>query len=237
MRTEFVAGVSHELRTPLSQIRLYLDTLRLGRTATDRDRSWSLDNLDREATRLSHLVENVLRFASIGTARELPRETCDLAQEVRATIAVFEPLARSRRATFQFDLDDGISVPVGRDAFRVALHNVLDNAVKYGPPGQTVTVRTGRENGRALVIVDDQGAGIAPVERSAVWEPFRRGGDDAARVVGGSGIGLAIVHDVMSRHGGDAYIDDAPGGGTRVVLRFPVTVAGAAAAQGGRARA
>lgn len=237
MRTEFVAGVSHELRTPLSQIRLYLDTLRLGRTATDRDRAWSLDHLDREATRLGHLVENVLRFASIGTTREIPRESCDLATEIRATVTTFEPLARSRRAEFSFDFDDGVNAPIGREAFRVALHNVLDNAVKYGPPGQTVTVRTRQEGARALVIVDDEGVGIPARDRSAVWEPFRRGGDDAARAVGGSGIGLAIVHDVMKRHGGDAAIDSAPGGGTRVVLRFPVITADAAPAPAERPRA
>jgi len=237
MRTEFVAGVSHELRTPLSQIRLYLDTLRLGRTATDQDRAWSLDHLDREATRLGHLVENVLRFASIGSAREIPRQSCDLATEVRATVTTFEPLARSRRAEFIFDLEDGVSAPIGREAFRVALHNILDNAVKYGPPGQTVTIRTRREGARALVIVDDEGAGIPAPDRSAVWEPFRRGRDDAARAVGGSGIGLAIVHDVLNRHGGDAHIDSAPGGGTRVVLRFPVTPTDAVAVPADRSRA
>jgi signal transduction histidine kinase len=224
MRSDFVASVSHELRTPLSQIRLYLDTLRLGRTSSDRDRAWSLENLDREATRLSHLVENVLRFASIGQAREMRVELCDVAAEIRSALAVFEPMARSRRAIVRLDLADGLRAPLGRDAFRIALLNVLDNAVKYGPPEQTITVHAKLDGDTALVIVDDQGSGIPEAERAHIFEPFRRGHDDAARAVGGSGIGLAIVRDVMERHGGHASVSSAPGGGARITLRFPGAV-------------
>jgi signal transduction histidine kinase len=225
MRGDFVAGVSHELRTPLTQIRLYLDTMRLGRVATEQDRAQSLERMDREATRLSNLVENVLRFASIGGGREMRVETTDVASEVNATVDAFEPLARSKRARLVADLDQGLRAPLSRDAFRVALLNVLDNAVKYGPAGQTVTIRTRSDAGDLVVTVDDEGTGVPLSERRAIWEPFERGRTPAARAVGGSGIGLSIVRDVVERHGGHAHVEDTPAGGARFVLRFPGAVA------------
>jgi signal transduction histidine kinase len=220
-RASFVAAVSHELRTPLSQIRLYLDTLRLNRVSSDRDRVRSLENLDREATRLGNLVENVLRFASIGQSKAARPDVCDVDAEIRNTAAAFEPLARSGRATVQLELQPGVTAPLSRDAFRVALHNLLDNAVKYGPPGQTVTVRMRRAGEYVRIEVEDQGMGVAVADRDSVWEPFERGSDEAARTVGGSGIGLSIVRDIVQRHGGRARVESAGGGGARFVLEFP----------------
>jgi signal transduction histidine kinase len=224
MRGDFVAAVSHELRTPLTQIRLYLDTMRMGRMASEKERERSFEHLDREATRLSNLVENVLRFSSIGSGRAIRIEPTDVAAEVRATAEAFEPLARSRRSRLALDLAANLRVPLGRDAFRVALLNLLDNAVKYGPAGQTITIRTRLDAGDCVMTVDDEGKGVAPEARRLIWEPFRRGADEAARAVGGSGIGLSIVRDVMEHHGGHAHVEEAPGGGARFVLRFPGAV-------------
>jgi signal transduction histidine kinase len=232
MRADFVAAISHELRTPLSQIRLYLDTLRLGRLSTEKERTWSLDHLDREATRLGNLVENVLRFASIGQQRTSPREVCDVSAEVMQTVTSFEPLARSGRATVRTDVQPRIEAPLARDAFRVAIHNLLDNAVKYGPAGQTITVMVRLEGHEAVVTVEDQGEGVDPEDREAIWQPFRRGRDGAARAVGGSGIGLSIVRDVIDHHGGHTHVEPAGGGGARFVLGLPGATQGRPMADG-----
>jgi len=221
MRTDFVAAVSHELRTPLTQIRLYLDTMRMGRMASEKERERTLEHLDREATRLGNLVENVLRFASIGGGRTIRIEPADVTSEVQATVEAFEPLARSRRARIALDLAAGLRVPLARDAFRVALRNLLDNAVKYGPADQTITVRTRLDSSDGVLTVDDQGPGVPADVSATIWEPFLRGSDEPARAVGGSGIGLSIVRDVMERHHGHAHVTAAPGGGARFVLRFP----------------
>jgi signal transduction histidine kinase len=231
MRADFVAAVSHELRTPLSQIRLYLDTLRLGRLSTEQERTWSLDHLDREATRLGNLVENVLRFASIGQQRMSPREVCDVSAEVQQTVTGFAPLARSGRAIVRTEVEPRIEAPLARDAFRVALHNLLDNAVKYGPAGQTITVTLRLEGGAAVLAVEDEGEGVEVEEREAVWQPFRRGRDGAARAAGGSGIGLSIVRDVIDHHGGSAHIESAAGGGARIVLWLPGATRGRVASE------
>jgi signal transduction histidine kinase len=142
LRSDFVSSVSHELRTPLAQIKLFLDTLRLGRFTTDAQRQWSLDNIDRETNRLAHLVENVLYFAQAGHApvsRSAPEST-DLAFEITQIARAFEPLAASRRASLSLDLAPNVVVSVQRESFRQVLLNLLDNAVKYGPAGQTVRI-------------------------------------------------------------------------------------------------
>jgi signal transduction histidine kinase len=151
----------------------------------------------------------------------------DLEREVRDALEMFAPLARSRRATLRSELEHGITLDVDRDALRQVLLNLLDNAVKYGPRGQTVTVGMAatRENGRGQRIrlwVEDQGPGIPAAERDRVWEPYVRLDRDVEGATGGSGIGLAVVRELVALHGGRTWLEDAAaGGGTRVVIELP----------------
>jgi CheY-like chemotaxis protein len=138
LRADFVASISHELRTPLTQMRLYLETLRLGRFTTDEQREWSLDNVERETTRLGHLVERVLRFSRTGRASPDPRTPVDVRAELEQLVAEFAPLADARGAHVVADLDAVPRVALQPDALRHIVLNLLDNAVKYGPRGQTV---------------------------------------------------------------------------------------------------
>ena len=204
LRSDFVSSVSHELRTPLAQIRLFLETLRLGRFTTEAQRQWSLDNIDRETNRLAHLVENVLHFARAGRAPSQPAtpEATDLGGEIEQIARAFEPLATSRRAALRLELLPNVVVPLQREAFRQVLLNLLDNAVKYGPAGQTVRVALTRSGTTARITVTDEGPGVPVREREAIWTPFFRGNAAAAQGTGGSGIGLAIVKDLVTRMGG-----------------------------------
>ena len=204
LRSDFVSSVSHELRTPLAQIRLFLETLRLGRFTTDAQRQWSLDNIDRETNRLAHLVENILYFSRAGRAPSSAAmaEPTDLGFEIEQIARAFEPLAASRRASLRIEASPNVVVPLQREAFRQVLLNLLDNAVKYGPAGQTVTVSLVQTGTSARVTVADQGPGVPVNEREAIWTPFFRGNAAAEQAAGGSGIGLAIVKDLVSRMGG-----------------------------------
>jgi signal transduction histidine kinase len=204
LRSDFVSSVSHELRTPLAQIRLFLETLRLGRFTTEAQRQWSLDNIDRETNRLAQLVENILHFARAGRApstRATPEST-DLGVEIEQITRAFEPLAASRRASLQLAVAPNVIVPLQRETFRQVLLNLLDNAVKYGPAGQTVRVSLVLVGSSARVTVTDEGPGVPNNEREAVWTPFFRGQAAAAQGAGGSGIGLAIVKDLVAQMGG-----------------------------------
>jgi signal transduction histidine kinase len=222
LRGDFVASVSHELRTPLAQIRLFLETVRLGRTTTEAQRDWSLGNIDRETTRLTHLVDNVLHFSRGGPRREPHLVPTDLTREVRQTTDAFEPLARSRRTQLRVLVEEDIVAPLDAEWFRQMLTNVLDNAVKYGPTDQTVTVRLVRAADHAVIAVEDEGPGVSDGEREAIWQPFFRGGAARASAAGGSGIGLSIVRELTELHGGSVRVESAAGGGARFVLVLPV---------------
>jgi signal transduction histidine kinase len=230
-RSEFVSSVSHELRTPLAQIRLFLETLRLGRFTTEEQRQWSLRNIDRETNRLAHLVENVLHFARAGqsTRAPAPGEPTDLAVEIEQTARAFEPLAASRRVTIARELEPDVLVPLRREDFRQVLLNLFDNAVKYGPPGQTVTVSMQRSGATAVVRVRDEGPGIPRREREAIWRAFFRGSEPGVQAVGGSGIGLAIVRDIVERLGGRISLEDTSRGAS-FAIELPLASAATAEA-------
>ena len=223
IRADFVSSVSHELRTPLAQIRLFLETLRLGRFTTEEQRKWSLDNIDRETNRLAHLVENILHFARAGRAPSSPAaaEPTDLGAEIEHITRAFEPLAASRRASLRLELAPNVTAPLQREAFRQVLLNLLDNAVKYGPAGQTVTVSLAQVGTSARVTVADEGPGVPVKEREAIWTPFFRGGAASAQGAGGSGIGLAIVKDLVARMGGRIEVTGAPGRGAAFHIDVP----------------
>jgi signal transduction histidine kinase len=227
LRTEFVSGVSHELRTPLAQIRWFAELLHLGKLRSDEERTRSAGIIDQEARRLTYLVENVLNFSRTekGTNRITPAPL-DLDVEIREAVEMFTPLARSRRMAVQVGSAPGLIVTADRDALRQILLNLLDNAAKYGPPGQTISLgsrETPASNGRRIRFwVEDQGPGIPEGDRDRVWEPYVRLKRTAESVTGGSGIGLSVVRELVALHGGAAWIESAgSAGGARVVVELP----------------
>ncbi|HEV7586829.1 MAG TPA: HAMP domain-containing sensor histidine kinase [Longimicrobium sp.] len=222
LRDDFVSGVSHELRTPLAQIRLFADLLESGRLATGEQRSRSIRIINEESRRLTWLVENILHFsrAQRGAGRIAPQPV-EAAPLVREIVDAFAPLARERDARFEVAADEGVVVRVDAGALRQVLLNLLDNAVKYGPPGQTVRVRLELRGLALRLSVDDRGPGVPWEERGRVWEPYRRLARDAEGATGGSGIGLAVVKDLVELHGGRVGVGEAPGGGARFWIELP----------------
>jgi signal transduction histidine kinase len=222
LRADFISSVSHELRTPLSQILLFAETLNLGRVRTDQERRTATGVIVQEGRRLMHLVENILHFSR--AERQMTRlgpEPVDLSRAVATVIEDWLPLAGAAdvRVETRFAVD--AHALADRGALRQMVLNLLDNAVKYGPPGQTVFVGTSSSDGRARVWVDDQGGGIPARERERVFDSFYRLDEHANSSVAGSGIGLYVVRELARLHGGDAWVADAPGGGARIVIELP----------------
>ena len=228
MRTDFVAAVSHELRTPLAQIRLFLETVRLGRYKSEEQRSWLMANVDREATRLAHLVENLLTFTRLDHREPASEraEPLDIGAETAAIIDGFVPLAASRRVEFAPTLAENALARIDRDHFHQVVLNLLDNAVKFGPVGQTVMVAVDVVHDRIRLRIRDEGTGISPAEVPRIWEPFFRGSSADSRAVGGSGIGLAIVRELVEQAGGTVAVEAHERPGTTIVVELAaVTVA------------
>jgi signal transduction histidine kinase len=223
MRTEFVSSVSHELRTPLTQIRMFAETLLLDRVRSADERKRALEIVDREARRLTHLVENMLQFSrGERGGPTLSVEPRPLAPLVREVIDEFQPLVAGSgvRVAARLPEGDGPAALVDADALRQILLNLLDNAVKYGPREQEVAVALEAAPGAVRLAVEDRGPGIPPAERQRVFERFRRLERDRRSAVAGTGIGLAVVRDLAERQGGRCWVEAGARGGARFVIEL-----------------
>jgi signal transduction histidine kinase len=228
VKSELVSGVSHELRTPLAQIRMFAEMLRLGWVRSDDERQRSVAIIDQEARRLAHLVENILQFSR--AERSTPRvslESLELSALVDEVVESFAPLAGSRGVTVRTSHSGQAVALADRNALRQVLLNLLDNAVKYGPVGQTVTAGTRvGVDGRVQLWVEDQGAGIPARDKARIWEPFRRLDHAVEAGISGNGIGLAVVRELVTAQGGTVTVHDAPNRGASFVVTLQAVASG-----------
>jgi signal transduction histidine kinase len=228
LRDDFVSGVSHELRTPLAQIRLLAELLRLGKVPNEERKERSLRIIDEEARRLSFLVDSILSFTHSQRGQLSPVST-DVAAEISEIVAGFEPLAQARDVRLTTRLERGIVADVDRGALRQVLLNLLDNAVRYGPPQQRVTITTTSAGNTWTLEVADEGPGIPADESEQIFAPYYRMKRDAGGAVGGTGIGLAVVRRLVQQHGGRVHVAPAYGDGAtgaRFVVTLPIAAPG-----------
>jgi len=222
LRADFLTSVSHELRTPLAQIQLFGESLALGRMHSRQDVRGAGQVIVGEARRLLQLVENVLLFNRRRRSGPIPRlEPQPLVPLVRETVERFAPLAAASAARLRTVRLDPVSAPADPAALRQVLLNLLDNAAKYGPREQTISVGLALLDGQARIWVEDEGPGIPPADRTRVWEPFVRLPRELDSHIAGSGIGLALVRELVQLHGGSVRIDATPTGGTCIVVELP----------------
>ena len=218
-RDEFTSSISHELRTPLTNIQLFAETLLLDRARTADEQRSALETITRETRRLVHMVENVLAFSRVGRpALALVRRPERVDQLIRDVLASFDPLLRSHDISVELAFEGSETADVDGDAVRRILLNLLDNAVRYGPEGQTLRITAVNRQSSLELTVEDEGPGVPHSDRERVWEPFERG---STTVDTGTGIGLAVVRQLVKLHGGDARITEGSRG-----ARFVVTLPG-----------
>ncbi|MEP6906165.1 MAG: HAMP domain-containing sensor histidine kinase, partial [Gemmatimonadales bacterium] len=204
------------------QIRLFAELLRNGQLRSEQERERSIGIIDEEAQRLTYLVENVLAFSRSEHGRgAVATEPVAMDLEIEAAVDAFAPLARARRAKITASVEHGLIVRVDPRALRQIVLNLLDNAVKYGPLGQTVTISLAASDTAVTVTVEDNGEGVPKSEREHIWEPYYRVARETDASVGGSGIGLSIVRELVVLNGGRAWVEEAPGGGARFIVEFP----------------
>ena len=218
LRSDFVSQVSHELRTPLTQIRMFAETLLLGRATSDDDKRRSLEIINRESQRLSHLVDNILRFSGKADAARVdcrPQRLAPIVKEVCQLVS-----ATAEPQVIQTSVDESLQANVDTDALRQILLNLLDNAIKYGPTDQTIRVSLTRANNAVELAVEDEGPGIPSAERDRVWSPFYRLRREQDTAISGTGIGLSVVKDLVEAMGGRCWIE-ARDVGARVCIEVP----------------
>jgi len=223
LQDDFISGVSHEFRTPLTQIRVFAELLDDEKLRTEEERKRSTRVINREARRLTHLVENILQFSRLSRVPMARGELegIDLETAVEELTEAFGPQAAARQARIERAGPTGLTVSAARGGIYRILANLLDNALKYGPSGQTVEVDAARIGDAIRISVDDEGPGIPPRDRKRVWEPYRRLDRDVSGEVQGSGIGLAVISQLCSAYGGRVWVEAGERGGARFVVEFP----------------
>jgi signal transduction histidine kinase len=218
-RSDLVATVAHELRSPLTGVKGFVATL-LSKwdRLNDDQKKLMLQTVNADADRLTRLIAELLDVARIDTGRlSLYARPVDFAAAVeRVLVSVRAGTGRD----IEFVVEDGLpAVQADPDKLAQVLHNLVDNAVRHGEGDVRLTARAiGAEGPFAGVrlYVDDQGEGISPAIRSRVFTKFWKHGTR-----GGSGLGMYIIHGLVRAHGGHVEIDDAPGGGARLVILWP----------------
>ncbi|WP_433724680.1 sensor histidine kinase [Actinoplanes sp. CA-051413] len=223
---QFVADASHELRTPLAAIRGYAELSRRSRQPVPEEIAHVLRRVESEAKRMTALVEDLLLLARLDAGRPLAQDPVDLTMLV--VDAVSDAHAAGPRHDWQLALPEEPVTVVG-DAQRLhqVLANLLANARTHTPEGTTVTVGVGESGGAAVLTVTDAGPGIPAELQPHIFERFARGDSSRSRAAGSTGLGLSIVHAVVTAHGGTVSVHTVPGR-TEFTVRLPTSAALAA---------
>jgi two-component system phosphate regulon sensor histidine kinase PhoR len=231
MRADFVANVSHELRTPLAALIGFIETLR-GPAADDQAAQQRfLGIMAEQAARMNRLIDDLLSLSRIElTEHQPPAEQVDLAVLVPKLVAGLEPRLAERKAQVILNIQPALpTVLADADQMAQVLQNLLDNAIKYGREGGTVTVAVQRASGDrwpsrpgVAVAVSDQGFGIPREHLPRLTERFYRVDKGRSRAVGGTGLGLAIVKHIVNRHRGQLLIESEIDVGTTVSVWLPL---------------
>jgi two-component system OmpR family sensor kinase len=218
----FTADASHELRTPISILRTGLEvTLRKERTAAEY-REVMRENLE-EIERVQRIVEALLTLARShrGDTREVRREPVDLSAVVDRAVASLRPLAEERSVALDAQTVPGLQVVGDPDQLRLLVVNLLDNAVKFTPPGRRIHLRLEGRPDRARLEVRDEGPGVAAEDRPFIFDRFYRAPTTRPTGSATGGLGLAVVRWVAERHGGEVRLLDTEGPGAIFEVLLP----------------
>lgn len=224
LKSDFVSNVSHELRTPLSLIRLYAETLELGRIQAQEKIEEYYRIIRKESERLTALINNILDFSRIEAGRkEYEFRETDIAELVRNTLDSYRDQIEQQGFAFEQHIDSSLpAVQVDREAIARSLVNLVNNALKYSSKEKFLRVRLYRSNGSVKLEVADKGIGIPRNEHAKIFEKFYRVGDPLVHNTKGSGLGLSLVRHIAQAHGGEVEVESTPGKGSKFTLSLPV---------------
>lgn len=223
LKSDFVDNVSHDLRTPLGLIRMYADTLQMGRVNSEERKAEYYGILAREAERLTRMVNNLLDFSRLEAGRKVYEpKIIALTEVVTEVLDSYRHHLQQRSFVLSTKISpEGLLIKADPEAVSQAFVNLLDNAVKYSDERKHITVAVFQEENRAIVEVADRGIGIAPEHLQKIFDKFYR-----VEAVGhdtrGAGIGLALVQHVMAAHAGSVEVRSELGKGSSFYLKFPI---------------
>lgn len=215
----FSASAAHELKTPLATILVNLEVLELdGKTSPDRMEK-VLTIVKANTERMIRLVEDLMRLTS-DKDHEMEEEV-ELSEVFAITLYELSPLIRKKDLTVSIENTPDISLTGSRVMLYRVMSNLLENAAKYNREHGSISIVTGRDDNGVTVKIEDTGIGIPEEALPHIFEPFYRVDQSRSRAVGGAGLGLPLVKDIVEKHGGEVAVKSAAGEGTTFILRFP----------------
>ena len=222
LQSDFVAAVSHEFRTPLTSLRQFTTMLRENPKLSDQRRTVCYDAQMRAADRLVSLVESLLDFGRMEAgARRYQLEQRDCADVVRRTVDEFRMDPQAAHYDIELHEDGPVQAEADAEALSRAVRNLLENAVKYSPEDRHVDVTLRRSNGHVRIVVRDHGIGIPATEQGRIFKKFQRGEQARTRGIKGTGIGLAMVDEIVRAHHGHVELESEPGAGSTFTIVLP----------------
>src|SRR3989442_5689901 len=213
------------MRTPLALIRLYAETLELGRITTKEKKQQYYRIVRKESERLTALINNILDFSRIEAAhKEYEFRETDIADLVRNTLDSYRYQIEQQGFALEEAIDSDLpAVRVDREAIARALVNLVNNALKYSQDEKYLGVKLYRDNGSVKLEVIDHGIGIPPGEQQKIFEKFYRVGNPLVHNTKGSGVGLSLVRHIVRAHGGEVSVESAPGQGSKFIIALPLS--------------
>jgi two-component system phosphate regulon sensor histidine kinase PhoR len=223
-RRDFVANVSHELKTPITSIKGFVETLLEGALQEPENALSFLGIIAKHADRLNEIIDDLLSLSRIeqdseqGKVALLPGTLKEVLQDA---IQVCRERAAGKGIEIELTCPEDLAAQINAPLLLQAAVNLIDNAVKYSPAARPVQVEARWELGEVLILVRDQGPGIAPEHLPRLFERFYRVDPGRSRKVGGTGLGLAIVKHIAQSHGGYVTLQSAPGKGSTFLIHLP----------------
>jgi signal transduction histidine kinase len=223
-KSAFVANVSHELKTPLSLIRLFAETLELGRIKSPEKAQEYYRIINNESRRLTQLINNILDFSKIEAGRrEYQFAQTNLAEVIEEVIKSYEYQIIGAGFELKTEIQHNLpAVWVDCDAMAQALLNLLNNAVKYSPEIKRIEIKAYALSDKVIIEVADSGIGIPRSEQKKIFEKFYRVSNGLVHDTKGSGLGLSIVKHIIEAHSGQISVDSVTGKGSRFIVAIPV---------------
>ncbi|MFC2156618.1 ATP-binding protein [Acidobacteriota bacterium] len=223
MRADFVSTVSHEFRSPLTGIRQLGEMLLDGRAANEEKRRHYYQMIVHESDRLTRLVENILDFSRMEEGRrEYRYELLDTSQWLRKLVADYKTEIAADGVTVEVAIPDELpAISADVEQLGSAVHNLLDNAVKYSPDVKTVWIAAEAEDGKVIIVVSDKGVGISESDQKHIFERFYRVDGEISKRVKGAGLGLSLVQHIVKAHGGKVECESRVGEGSTFSIKLP----------------
>jgi len=223
-KSAFVSNVSHELRTPLALIRMYAETLEMGRLKNEVKKQEYYSTILRETDRLSHLVNTILNFSRMEAGkRPYQFRSLDLNASTQAVLETYRlHLEQHQIHPVIAFAREPVRISADADAVAEAIINLVDNGIKYRGSSTYLGVRTFARDGNGVLEIEDHGIGIAPEHQKKIFDVFYRVPTGAVHETKGSGLGLSLVSHIMNAHNGTVEVTSVPGKGSTFRLVFPL---------------